>query len=811
MKRRILVLAGFVIISSVFVLSGQTAQRQTQSTPSSVTSASAEKALFDQYCVTCHSEKAKNAGGQMSEAARKLTFDGLDVAHVRDNAETWEKIVRKLRAGMMPPSGMRRPDSATLESMIAWLESELDRSAVSKLPPPGLHRLNRTEYTNVIRDLLGLEIAATKFLPSDDSTHGFDNMAGTLTLSPALLEAYISAAGKISRLALGDVTAPTQVVYNVPVDTTQNYHVPGLPFGTRGGTIIHHEFPADGEYAMKIYSVKKGNMGGSGTFGGVRGEKLDVSIDGERIGLFDWDRGVQATAGAGEPGTINLKFSTKAGPHTIGVTFLATNLAPLNDLNEAFLRTTIETGGIEGFTFYPHVGSVRIEGPYNTVGAVDTPARKKIFICHPANTAQEEKCAQQIVSNLARHAFRQPPNAEDMEGLTEVYKAGRKDADFDHGIEMALRAILAEPKFIYRIEAEPVNLAIGQTYRVGDLELASRLSFFLWSSIPDDELITLASQGKLKDAAVLQQQVKRMLADPRADALITNFAGQWLNLRGLQASYPDVPTFPDFDDNLRQAMRREAEMFFGSIVREDRNVTDLLTADYTFVNERLAKHYGIPNVYGSQFQRVTLGDALDARRGLLGKGAVQVVSAQPFRTSPVGRGKWVMQTILGISPPDPPPVVPKLEETKGEPGQVFSLRQQMEKHRSVEPCASCHKIMDPIGFSLENFNGIGMWRTEDNGVSIDASGQLVDGTKMSGPAGLRQALMHYSPQFTRVITEKLMTYALGRGVEYYDMPLVRSIVRDADRNNDRFSSIVLGIVKSAPFQMNMKVQATEAN
>jgi len=808
MKRKLSVAGSIALLSAVVAVSGQTV-RQPQSAGSTVSGAAAEKALLDQYCITCHSEKARNGGGQMSEAARKMVFDKLDPARVQSDPEAWEKIVRKLRAGMMPPSGMRRPDAATFESMIVWLENELDRTAVAKMPAPGLHRLNRTEYTNVIRDLLAVDIDASKFLPSDDSTHGFDNMAGALTLSPALLEAYISAAGKISRLAVGNVTAPIQTVYTIPVDTTQNYHVEGLPFGTRGGTIIHHEFPVDGEYALKIYSVKRGNMGGSGTFGGIRGEKLEVSIDGERIALVDWDRGVQSRGGTGEPGTIDLKFSARAGPHTIGVAFLATNLAPVNDLNKAFLRTTIETGGIEGFTFYPHVGSVRIEGPYNSVGALETPARKKIFICRPTSAANEERCAQQIISNLARHAFRQTANAEDMEGLMEIYKAGRKGADFDHGIEMALRAILAEPKFIYRIEAEPANLATGQTWRISDLELASRLSFFLWSSSPDEELMSLASQGRLKDASVLQQQVKRMLADPKADALITNFAGQWLNLRGLQAAYPDVPTFPDFDDNLRQAMRREAELFFGSIVREDRNVLDLLTANYTFVNQRLAKHYGIPNVYGSQFQRVTLGPELDARRGLLGKGAVQVVSAQPFRTSPVGRGQWVMQKILGVNAPDPPPVVPKLEDQKNEPGKVFSLRQQMEKHRAVEPCMSCHKIMDPIGFALENFDGIGLWRTTDTGVEINASGQLVDGTRVNGPAGLRDALMKYSPQFVRVITEKLMIYSLGRGVEHYDMPLVRAIVKDAERNNYRFSSIVMGIVKSAPFTMNMKVASTD--
>lgn len=740
----------------------------------------------------------------MAEAARKLTLDDLDLFRVRDQAVKWERVVRKLRAGMMPPPGMRRPDAATFEAMIVWLENELDRTAVTHLPPPGIHRLNRREYTNVIRDLMALEVDATKFLPADDSTRGFDNMAGTLGLSPALLEGYIAAAGKISRLAMGSVTAPSQTVYTVPVDNTQNYHVEGLPFGTRGGGLIRHEFPADGEYAIRVYTVKKGNMGGSGAFGGIRGEKLEISLDGERLGLFDWDRDIASDRGSGEPGTIDHKFVAKAGLHTIGVTFLATNLAPLNDLNKAFLRTTIETGGIEGFTFFPHVGSVRIEGPYNSAGAADTPSRRKIFVCRPANASQEERCAQQIISTLARRAFRQPATAEDLEGLMEIYNAGRKDVGFDSGIEMALRAILAEPKFIYRVEPEPANLAAGQTYRISDLALASRLSFFLWSSSPDDELLTLATQGRLKDPVVLEQQVKRMLADPRSEGLIKNFAGQWLNLRGLQVSYPTVQTFPDFDDNLRQAMRREVELFFDSIVHEDRSIVDLLTADYTFLNERLAKHYGIPNVYGSQFRRVALGPEFDVRRGLLGKGAVLTVSSQPGRNSPVKRGQWVMETILGISPPDPPPVVPKLEESQAEPGKVLTLRQQMEMHRRVEPCASCHKIMDPIGFSLENFNAIGMWRTEDSGAPINASGQLVDGTNMDGPAGLRQAMLRYTPQFTRTVTEKLLTYALGRGVEYGDMPLVRALVRDSAKNNYRFSSMVLGIIKSAPFQMNMK-------
>jgi uncharacterized protein DUF1592/uncharacterized protein DUF1588/uncharacterized protein DUF1585/uncharacterized protein DUF1587/uncharacterized protein DUF1595 len=668
-----------------------------------------------------------------------------------------------------------------------------------------LHRVNRVEYTNVIRDLLALEIDAAKFLPPDDSTRGFDNIAAALGLSPALLEAYLSAAGKISRLAIGDVKTPTQTLYRVREDVTQNYQVEGLPFGTRGGILIRHEFPADGEYTIKVVPVNRGLMGGAQAFGDVKGEKLEVLLDGERLGLVDWDKAVTPPRGGGQPGTVDVRFKTKAGLHSVGVTFLATQYAPLLDLNDPFERSTIETGGLPGFTFYPHVGSVRIDGPFNSAGAADTASRRKIFVCRPGKSAEEQTCAQRIISTIAAQAFRQPVATDDLKDLMALYQSGRKDAGFEQGIELALQGILAHPKFIYRVEGEPANASGDQRYRISDIELASRLSFFLWSTSPDKELMTLANQKKLSDPAILEKQVRRMLADPRSEALVVNFAGQWLKLRSLEASYPAVPVFPDFDDNLRQTFRREVELLFASIVHEDRNVIELLTADYTYLNERLAKHYGIPNIYGSQFRRVTLGPEFDVRRGLLGKGAIQTVSALPTRTSLVGRGKWILQNIVGTQPPDPPQfAVPPLSAS-GEGGKVLSLRQQMEMHRRVEPCASCHRIMDPIGIAMENFDAIGKWRTHDEGNPIDASGVLVDGTKMNGIVDLRDALLRYSPQFVRNITERLMTFAVGRGVEYYDMPTIRAIVRDAGTNDFRFSSIVLGIVKSSQFQTNMKV------
>jgi mono/diheme cytochrome c family protein len=772
--------------------------RRTASPPrpssSAPVSASRVRTLVDQHCVECHNDRIK-AGG--------IALHGTDLADIAINPTPWERSVRKTRAGMMPPAGQPPLEPATREALAAGLEAELDRHGVLQLPAPGLHRLNRNEYANAIRDLLALDVDAAKFLPSDDSTAGFDNMAGTLVMSPALLEAYLSAAGRISRLAVGVAATPSQTVYRVPEDATQDYHVEGLPFGTRGGILARHQFPADGEYAIKVIPVNKGNMGSNTAFGEIRGEKLDVFLDGARVQQLDWDREVA------RGGTLDLRIPVKAGPRAVGVTFAATHYAPLNDLNKHFLRSTLETGGLPGFTFFPHVGSVRIDGPYNAVAATDTPSRRKIFVCRPST--DEAPCAEKIVSTLARHAFRRPATAEDVSMLMGFYQSGRKAGTFDQGIDMALRRLLADPEFLYRREAEPASVAAGKPYRITDLELASRLSFFLWSSIPDDQLLTLAGQGKLKNPVVLERQVRRMLADPRSEALVTNVAGQWLNLRSLQSQAPVPLTYPDFDDNLRQAFRRETELFFGSIVREDRSVLDLLTADYTFVNERLAKHYGIPNVYGSQFRRITLGKEFDLRRGLLGQGSQLTVSSQPGRTSPVQRGKWFMQTFLGVSPPSPPPgVVIRISTTERDAhgGTKQSMRQQMEGHRRVEPCKSCHKIMDPIGFSFENFDATGAWRTDDGGVPIDSSGVLVDGTPLNGLASLREAMLRYSPQFVRVATEKLLTYALGRGAETFDMPLVRSIVRDAAPTNYRYSSLVLGVVKSQQFQMNMKAPAT---
>lgn len=753
--------------------------------------------VLDNYCIDCHNNGMRKGG---------LALDTLDFDHVQERPEIWEKVIRKLRAGMMPPVGNARPEPAAYEALIRTMESAMDKTTPVKLPAPGLHRLNRAEYTNVIRDVLGVEVDASKFLPSDDSTHGFDNQAGTLTVSPALIEAYRSAAGKISRLALGTVTTPAQAVYRVPEDTSQDYHIEGLPFGTRGGLVVKHEFPADGEYVIKVWPVNKGNMDNNNAFGEIRGEKLEVLLDRDLLKTFDWDREIGRGA-AVHQGTQELRFKAKAGLHTVGVTFLATNYAPGNDLDRHFLRSTIETGGLPGFSFYPHVGYIRIDGPYNVTGAPDSPSRHKIFVCTPASESQEPACAKQIINALVRRAYRHPATTEDTELLMTFYQKGRNAGNFDRGIEAVVQRVLMDPEFIFRKEHEPANLATGQKYRISDMELASRLSFFLWSTIPDDQLINLAAQNRLHDPLVLDQQVKRMLADPRSEQFVTNFFGQWLNVRAVATQSPVTVAFPDFDDNLRQAFNREAELFFSSIVHENHSVLDLLNADYTFVNERLAKHYGIPNVYGSYFRRVSLGRDFDARRGLLGKGFFLETSSQASRTSPVQRGKTVMQVFLGVSPPNPPPnVVIKINSTESDVHGAAkpTMRQQMEMHRANEPCKSCHQIMDPIGFSLENYDAVGAWRTLDAGSPIDATGLLVDGSKLNGVVGLRQALERYSPQFVRVATERLLTYALGRGVEYYDMPLVRSIVHQTEPDRYKFTSLILAVVKSEPFQYNAK-------
>jgi uncharacterized protein DUF1592/uncharacterized protein DUF1588/uncharacterized protein DUF1595/uncharacterized protein DUF1587/uncharacterized protein DUF1585/cytochrome c len=799
---------------------GQTAVPQ-QSSNVPAPPVSPQRALINQYCVSCHNQKLKTAG---------LMLDALDLAHVGDNAAAWEKVVRKLRAGMMPPAGSRRPDSAAYESLRTWLEDELDRNAQVHVPPPGLHRLNRTEYANAIGDLLDLEVDPAKFLPSDDSTHGFDNIAGALGISSTLVEAYVTAAAKISRLAIGEAETPTLVVYRAPEDTSQDYHIEGLPFGTRGGMLVRHVFPSDGEYSVTVTPIFGDNMSPAG-FGSVPCERLDVMLDGERLQLMDWQGGGRAPAAncggrrqaavrsgqagpeaffGGRGGTpMRVRFKATAGLHRVGVTFLQTNLAPILDLDRHFARSTVQTGPTPGYTFFPHVGTVRIEGPYGATPAMNSPSRRRIFVCRPSEPAKEGACARRIITNLATRAFRRPVRASEVGMLMEFYRSGREEGKFDQGIEMALARILASPQFIYRIEEEPASLKPGQVYRLSDRDLASRLSFFLWSTGPDDELRRLASQGRLKDPTVLEGQARRMLQDPRSEALAINFAGQWLNLRGLQSVGPLPMLYPDFDDPLRQAMRREVELLFDTIVREDRSVVDLLTADYTFVNERLAKHYGIPYIYGSQFRRVTLGPEMDVRRGLLGKGAFLTTTSKPERTSPVTRGKWIMTNILGVSPPDPPADVPPLKPRLTDPsGNVRdqTMRQKMLDHRVRADCIQCHRLMDPIGFALENFDAIAAWRSHDEGTAIDASSEVFDNTKIDGPAGLRTWLTTgYSSQFVSVVIEKLLTYALGRGIEYQDMPLVRAIARDAARSDNRFSALVLGVIRSQAFQMNMRV------
>jgi hypothetical protein len=710
----------------------------------------------------------------------------------------------------MPPTGMPRPDPATMETFIRWMEDELDRNAVTHLPAPGLHRMNRAEYTNAIRDLLALEVDATKFLPVDDSTRGFDNQVAALTMSPALMEAYLSAAGKISRLAVGNFTAPTQWTWDVAADTAQNHHIEGLPFGTRGGIIFKHQFPADGDYTFNVKGV-------TGYFqavlGGISGERLEITVDGERVHLFDWDKEISNTTGRGR---WTPKIPIKAGLHTVGVTFLQTNDIPGTELNRPFQRTMNTPGSIPGFIFYPHVGQVTIEGPHDAKGATETASRQKIFTCRPtvapgaaaATTANEDACARRIITALARTAFRRPATAAEMKELTQFYQAGRGEGGFEGGIEAALQRILADPQFIYRGEREPAAAVAGKPYRITDLELASRLSFFFWSSIPDAELIDVAVSGKLREPAVLEQQIKRMLADPKSNALISNFTGQWLSVRSLRTYEPVVNLFPDYDDNLRAAYQREVELFFSTIVQEDRSILDLLDGNYTFVNERLAKQYGIPNIYGPQFRRITLPPEFDMRRGLIGKGALLAITSNPARTSPVTRGKYFQATFLGVEPPQPPPGVETdlkvgAADAAGN-GKTPTMRQILEVHRRNPTCAACHRIFEPVGIALENFDAVGTWRTLEEGVPIDASGQLADGTKIGGVVDLRNALIGRQDQFLRVVAEKLLTYALGRGVEAEDMPLVRSIVRQSAASKYRFSSLALGIVKSPVFQMNMK-------
>ena len=758
--------------------------------------ASSERAVLDRYCVTCHDDELKTAN---------LSLEKMDLNAVGDHPELWEKVIRKLRAGMMPPPGMPRPPLVEYEGLRDYLEAEIDRKAAGRANPGSvvLHRLNRTEYSNAIRDLLDLDIDASTLLPADDAARGFDNVAGSLTISPTLLEAYTTAATRIARTAVGFWKSPTEAAYISPGDTSQTQHIDGLPLGTRGGMKVRHSFPSDGEYKFTVQNF------GLGKF--IPGEKLEFLIDNEAVAIRDYvGVGLSSNNSSDNDGTIDVTVPVRAGSHTVGVTFVATNFRPSLDLIRQYERKSLEDNGIPQLEYYPAVGSLRIRGPFNATRPEDSRSIRKVYTCSPSSEAQEWPCAKDILTTLMRRAYRRPVTNADMEWVQGFYQEGRREGHFQDGIELALRRILTSPQFLVRAEREPATAAPGQPYRITDLELASRLSFMIWSSIPDDELIKVANENTLHTPAVLEHQVQRMLADPKASALVENFGDQLLYLRNLPATSPDGVYYPNWDDELRKSFRRETELLFESIIKENRNVVDLLTADYTFLNERLAQHYGIPNIYGSQFRRVSLGPDLAYRRGLLGQGSVLSLTwVQNFRTSPVKRGVWVLENILGTPPPEPPPNVPPLEDSKGD-NKVMTLREQMTLHRKNEPCAGCHKLMDPIGFALENFDADGSWRTKqggEGGVPLDTSAVLWDGTKVNGPVELRQALLRYSPQFVRTITEKLMTFSLGRGVEYEDMPVIRSIVREADKNDDRFLSILMGVIKSAPFQMRTKVDS----
>jgi mono/diheme cytochrome c family protein len=755
-------------------------------------------AALNKYCVTCHSDTRRTGG---------LSLEHADLTDVPKGAETWEKVIRKLRVGMMPPPGMPRPAPAQIDELAGYFETALDHSAVER-PRPGrtaMHRLNRAEYANAIRDLLALDVDATALLPPDDESSGFDNIADVLTISPSLMERYLSASWNISRQAVGNLDiAPGTAVYRVRPDLSQDQHVEGLPPGTRGGMFVKHTFPLDGEYTIKLRLWRN-------TFDLMRGmedpHEVEIAMDGQRLTLVTAGGREEFLKMAENPGTfatdldkrLAVTVPVKAGVHTLWATTVLRSHAVRDDLVKPFLRTTVDGLDIMGD---PSVDRLTIEGPHAATGPGDTPSRRKIFICRPAAPANEEACATKILSSVARAAYRRPVDKQTVDTLIDFYRKGRAGATgrsaFDRGIESALQFVLASPEFLIRFEKDPPGVAHNTAYRLDGVALASRLSFFLWSSAPDDQLLTLASQGKLAEPVVLEQQVKRMLADARSEALITNFAEQWLHLRNLKSSAPDLEAFPDFDDNLRQAMKQETSLFFDSIVREDRSVVDLLNADYTFINERLARHYGIPGIYGSQFRRVNVTS--EARRGLLGQASLLTVTSYPNRTSPVERGKWVLTNLLGVPPQPPPPNVPSLDTTSAD-GKVLSLRERMEKHRANPTCAGCHKVMDPIGFALESYDGIGRWRKTEDGALIDTSGTLFNGATVDGVVGLRRSLVAHPEIFVGVMTEKMLTYALGRGLEYYDMPAVRRIVGDAKTKDFRFSSIVLGVARSTPFQM----------
>ena len=770
------------------------------------------RAVFDKYCVGCHNQRAKIGG---------LALDTLDLTETGRNAEVLEKVVRKLRTGAMPPAGRPRPDQAVSNTVSAWLEENLDRAALAHPNPgrPTLHRLNRVEYRNAVRDLLALEIDPASLLPADNAAYGFDNNADALSLSPILAERYLSAAAKVSQMALGHLrgSATPETIF-VPTDRNQGGRFSeDLPWGSRGGLAFRYEFPADGEYLIQL------RLNESGADGGIRGltaepQQLDVSLDRTRV----WTTTVGGPAMAKESGeertrkilaALQFSMPVKAGSHLVQAYFVQKTSASLEDLFDPYLRRDPYRAG----NGEPGISSLTITPPGSPEGAAtnDSPSRRRLLVCRPAAGVDDTPCATTIIATLMRRAYRRPITDDDLQIALAQYRKGRSQAGapnaaaalgwkngFEMGIELAVRSILVSPRFLFRFEAQPESVAPNTAYRLSDLELASRLSFFLWSSIPDDELLSVAEKKTLHNPAVLAQQVKRMLADPRSESLVSNFAGQWLHIRNVSGFRPSPELLFHFDDNLRQAFSRETELFFDSIIREDRSVLDLLDADYTFLNERLARHYGIPGVYGERFRRVSLPPD-SVRRGLLGQGSILTDTSRSNRTSPVIRGKWILENIFGTPPPPPLPNVPELKEERN-PAKVLPMREQMTKHRASPVCASCHAQMDELGFALENFDAIGEWRDLDAaGSPIDASAKLPDGTTFRGPVELRRILMNHSDDFLTTLTEKLLTYALGRGLEASDAPAVRRIKRDAAASNYRFGSLIQGVVTSMPFQMRL--------
>ncbi len=815
MKRLSLVVQGSLVLALIVSAHLSLAQRS-QTTASPVRNQPAvlmtlelQTALIKENCSGCHNEKLKSGGMSLTE---------LDLAHLDQNPALAEKVIRKVKTGLMPPAtALKRPDPESRKGFVTALETQMDRMAAQH-PNPGsrpFQRLTRTEYARSIHDLLGIDEDVESLLPPDSLSDGLDNIADSQAFSPALMEGYIRAAARISRDALGDPKAdPTSAVYKLPRTASQLRHVDGAPFGTRGGISIVYNFPADGDYIFRslLHGTPTGQL-----FGWVPNEQLEVSIDGERVALLNVDPRMSESASATGLNLITGRFPVKAGAHRVSSAFLEKHSELIDDDISPIEHTLADTEiGDYGETVqYPHLREFEISGPFDVSGVSDTASRRRVFICRPLSAAEEMPCATKIISEIARKAYRRPATPEDLEGLMTFYEKGRKNADFESGIRMGLQAILTSPTFVFRIEPAPANVKPGQIYRVGDLELASRLSYFLWSTLPDDELIQLGGQGKLKDPLVLEKQVRRMLNDPRSEALAMKFAGQWLHLPDLENFHPDAFYYPFYDHTLALGLKRETELFFDSIVRGDRNILELLTANYTFVNERVAKHYGISNVRGNEFRRVELAD--DYRRGLLGKGAVLALTSVADRTSPVLRGKWVMGVLLGVPPPPPPPAVPKFDETSPvSDGRPLTVRERMEMHRASPACNSCHQMIDPIGLALENFDVTGAWRTVDKtaavngegirvsspGLPIDTITKMYDGTPLNGPATLRAGILNHSDAFIENLTGKLLEYAIGRRIEYYDMPLVRSIDRDAARNDNHFSSYILGVVKSAAFQMS---------